>query len=147
MTNKWFGEVSLPKMSLFFFILWQYSLRKNRLENLSSKSPANMPVQLTIKAVSARIRISAAPSVLAIYFLLCLLNFDSAFGCRQLFQTQNVLSAQTMRKVRLKKELLSRGHNQHGAIMAQSRSLLLFIKWQHTLSIPRLPSLPLCLIL
>lgn len=102
-----------------------------------------------LKAVSARIRISAVPSLLAIYFLLCLLNFDSAFGCRQLFQTQSVLSAQTMRKARLKKkkELLSRGRDQRGAIMAQSRSLLLFIKWQRTLSVPRLPSLPLCLIL
>lgn len=147
MTNKWFGKVLLPKMSVFFFILWQDSLRKNHLEDFSLKSSANTLVQLTIEAVSARIRISAAPSILAIYFLLCLLNFNSAFGCRQLFQTQNVLSAQTMRKVRLKKELPSRGHDQHGAIMARCRSLLLFIKWQHTLSIPRLPSLPLCLIL
>lgn len=41
--------------------------------------------------------------------------------------------------VKKKKELLSRGHDQRGAIMAQSHSLLLFIKWQHTLAIPRLP--------
>lgn len=112
------------------------------MEKSVLKYSVNMLVQLTIKAVSACIRISAAPSVLAIYFLLCLLNFSSAFGWRQVFQTQNVLSAQTMRKVTLKKKLLSRGHNQHGAIMAQSRSLLLFIKWQHTLS-PSLVS-PLC---
>lgn len=106
-------------------------------------------VQAAIKAASARIRISAAPSLSTIYFLLCLLNFNTAFGRRQLFQTRNVLSAQTMRKVALKKKkrLLSRDQNQHGAIMARSRSLLLFVKWQHTLCVPRLPSLPLCLIL